>query len=215
MVGRRSKILMAAVPVLAISVWWLLSHNDERAVPSELRAVVADAPTKLAPLRLVDHRSQSLTEAWFNGQWSFVFLGFTNCPDICPATMAQLGVVKKSLAQQHPDARQPRYVFVSVDPRRDTPTRLAAYVASFDRDFIGVTGEPAHIETLEKTLAAFHRIDKPSATGDYHVMHTGAVYLLDPSGRVYAKFTPPMDPALVARQLVSIMAFYVRETRPG
>lgn len=202
--------LSIAVLALIGAIGWLLAGADKRALPDELRAVMVTAPAKLGAIRLTDHHGKPVTDAWFTGQWSFVFLGFTNCPDVCPATMAQLGVIKKSLAQQNPGTPQPRYVFVSVDPQRDTPTRLAAYVAGFDPSFVGVTGEAAQIKALEQTLSAFHRQDAPSTSGDYRVMHSGEVYLLDPTGRVYAKFMPPMEPALVARQLISMMAIYAK-----
>jgi protein SCO1 len=207
MIRRLSSVWLATA---LVALTGAACSDKHTVIPEDVRAVMIATPVKLEPVRLSDHNGQPVTEAWFTGQWSFVFLGFTHCPDVCPATLAQLGVIKKSLAQQFPDAPKPRYVFVSVDPQRDTPARLAAYVAGFDRSFIGVSGDAAQIKALENALAAFHRQDAPSTAGDYRVMHSGEIYLLDPVGRVYAKFQPPMDPALVARQLISMMAFYAK-----
>jgi len=144
---------------------------------------------------------------------AFVFLGFTSCPNVCPATLGQLTAVKRSLARQLPETPQPRYVFVSVDPQRDTPARLASYLSTFDPDFVGATGDPAQIATLSDALSAFHRRRAEKGPDDYGVVHSGEIYLLDPAGRVYARFTPPLSPDLIPRQLASLMALYAGE--PG
>jgi protein SCO1/2 len=113
--------------------------------------------------------------------------------------------VKKSLARQFPGTRQPQVVFATVDPQRDTPARLASYLGAFDPDFIGVTGDPAQLAALSDALTAFHRLTAPAASGDYGVVHSGEVYLLDPAGRVTARFTPPLQTDQIPRQLVAMM----------
>jgi protein SCO1/2 len=161
----------------------------------------------LPAVRLVDHHGRPITsDALFAGRWSFLFLGFTSCPNVCPATLAQLGAIKRSLARQFPGTPQPRYVFVSVDPQRDTPARLSSYLTTFDPDFIGATGEPVQIAALSDALSAFHRLGASKSPDDYGVLHSGEIYLLDPAGRVRARFTPPLDTELLPRQVISMMA---------
>ena len=156
-------------------------------------------------VRLIDDQGRPVTsDRLFGGRWSLLFLGFTSCQTVCPATLAQLVAVKRSLAQRLPAASQPQVVFVSVDPQRDTPARLASYLGSFDVDFVGATGDPAQIAALSDALTAFHQLRQPVAGGDYGVIHSGEVYLLDPAGRVRVRFSPPLDPDQIARELWSL-----------
>lgn len=204
-----------ALLLLGGGVLWAQTGMDKRALPDDLRTVIASGPIKFAPVQLINQHGQAVTESWFTGQWTFFAFGFTHCPDVCLATLSQFVEIKKALAQRHPGMTPPRYVFISVDPERDTPARLAAYLANFDRDFIGLTGAAAQIEALERSMETFHRKQTPSASGDYQVSHSGEIFLLDPAGRVYARFVPPLETSAVAAQLNSIMTFYARETRQG
>ena len=206
---------VVALLTLAGGVLWTQAGMDRRALPDDLRAVVVSAPMKLAPMQLTDHLGRPVTESWFTGRWTFVAFGFTHCADVCLATMAQFGAIKTALAQRYPATVQPQYGFVSVDPERDTPARLAAFLAAFDRSFVGMTGTAAQIEALEASMATFHRKQSPSASGDYQVSHSGEIFLIDPAGRVYARFVPPLEPAVVAGQLGSIMTFHAREIGQG
>lgn len=213
---RRGAFRWAAAGALlltALGARWMMARAGQRQdLPPELRAVMLRAPTKVPTVTLVDQHGTSLTsDALFAGRWSFLFLGFASCPGVCPATLSQLAALKQSLGQQFPHTPQPRYVFVSVDPRRDPPARLASYLAAFDGAFVGATGEPAALATLSDALTAFHRVEAPTPDGDYGVVHSGEIYLLDPSGRVYARFTPPLDTSLIPRLLVSMMASYAAE----
>jgi len=205
----------AALLLSTASATLIFARTDRRPeVPAALRAVLVQAPAKVPTVRLVNHRGASVTsDALFRGGWSFVFLGFTSCPNVCPATLGQLAAVKRALARQRPDLPQPRFVFVSVDPQRDTPARLASYLPAFDRDFVGATGEPAQIAALSDALAAFHRRRAEKGPDDYGVVHSGEIYLFDPAGRVYARFTPPLAPDLMPHHLASLMALYAGE--PG
>ncbi len=203
---------VVALLILTGGVLWSQAGTDRRSVPHDLRGVMTNRPVKLAPLQLTDQHGLSVTESWFNGQWTLVAFGFTHCPDVCLATLAQFGVIKQALTQGYPAIAQPRYVFVSVDPERDTPQQLAAFLSSFDQSFIGLTGATAQIEALEQSTATFHRKQTASASGDYQVSHSGEIFLIDPAGQVVARFVPPLEPAVVASQLSSIMTFYARNS---
>lgn len=199
-----TRLLCAAI------VLGLFAHLHGQAPSPELKGVLLEAPARLPRVQLVDqHERATTSDALFAGHWSFLFLGFTHCQTVCPATLAQLAAIKRSLARQFPSAPQPRYVFVSVDPQRDTPGRLASYLGAFDADFTGATGDPTQIAMLSDALTAFHRLGSPSAGGDYGVVHSGEIYLLDPAGRVHARFSPPLDPELVPRQLVAMIHSFV------
>ena len=112
----------------------------------------------------------------FKDQVTLVFFGFTRCPDVCPSTLMRLRQVRDALGD---DAGKLQVLLVSVDPERDTPDRLEAYVKNFDPSFIGLRPEPAE---LEKVIKAFHAIavKVPTADGkDYTVDHSATIYVYD------------------------------------
>lgn len=207
MVRSTTKLWLAGA-LSAVTSGMLLAFASVEAyrVPDDLRAVIIAKPMKLDPVRLTDHRGQPITTDWFTGHWTFLSFGYTNCHDVCPATLSQMQSIQTNLANRYPDIQQLRYLFVGVDPERDSQVRLAALINNFGSNFIGATGEPAQIEALERPLAAFHRIGTPGASGEYRVSHSTELFLIDPIGRVYARFTPPVDPTVAARQLYEIMS---------
>ena len=125
---------------------------------------------------IADTRGQIRRVEDFKGQITLVFFGFTRCPDVCPSTLMRLRQVRDALG---PDADKLQVLLVSVDPERDTPDRLEAYVKNFDPSFIGLRPEPAE---LEKVIKAFHAIavKVPTADGkDYTVDHSATLYVYD------------------------------------
>jgi protein SCO1/2 len=125
---------------------------------------------------IADTRGQIRRVEDFKGQITLVFFGFTRCPDVCPSTLMRLRQVRDALG---PDADKLQVLLVSVDPERDTPDRLEAYVKNFDPSFIGLRPEPAELETVIK---AFHAIavKVPTADGkDYTVDHSATLYVYD------------------------------------
>ena len=125
---------------------------------------------------IADTRGQIRRVDDFKGQITLVFFGFTRCPDVCPSTLMRLRQVRDALG---PDADKLQVLLVSVDPERDTPDRLEAYVKNFDPSFIGLRPEPAE---LEKVIKAFHAIavKVPTADGkDYTVDHSATLYVYD------------------------------------
>ena len=129
-------------------------------------------------LALTDHNGQARTLASFQGKVSVVFFGFTQCPDVCPTTLAQLGEVMRALGR---DAERVQVVMVSVDPERDTPEVLKQYMAAFHPGFLGLRGdEPALKQTAASFRAYFAKAPQPD--GGYTMDHTGSIYLIDPAG---------------------------------
>jgi len=123
-----------------------------------------------------------VTQDALRGKVVLMFFGFANCPDICPLTMAQLGAVMQSLG---PQAQAVRIVFVSVDPHRDTPDRLQAYVSAFDTRAIGLTGSERQIAALARRYRVSYQIEKPRADADaenYTVSHSRGIFMFDAHG---------------------------------
>ncbi len=132
------------------------------------------------------------------GHWSLVFTGFTNCPDICPTTLALLASVRARV----PDERL-QFVFVSVDPERDTAERIASYLAHFGASLLGATGSGAEIERFTKALG-LAQVRNPGVGGEYTVDHSAALVLIDPKVRVAGYFLPPHDERALAADLAAL-----------
>lgn len=135
------------------------------------------------------------TNASLDGRWSFMFFGYTQCPDICPTALTLMKEVKTALVA--PDTVSPaptfQVVFISVDPRRDTVELLGQYMAAFDPSFIGVSAADAALAPLVEKLGAYYRRNDGAETHHYTVDHSAAIYLIDPRGRLAAAFPPPQD----------------------
>ena len=158
----------------------------------------------LAPFSLVDQLGETYDNNRLLGQWTLLSFGYTHCPDICPTTLAEMARMKQSLDSL--GMQTPYEIgFVSVDPERDTPERLAEYVAYFDPEFFGVTGSPEALTALTRPLGIMYRkvITEGSAM-DYVMDHSASLILIDPEGRYRALFSPPHDPAIMAQDILAL-----------
>ena len=189
--------LVAIVAVAAgiLSARWVLQRQAGSQIGVTTATVLAP-PRPLPPLALVDQDNRPFVADRLRGRWSFVFFGFTSCPDVCPVTMTALAETNKLLASL-PEKLRPQVVMISVDPERDTPQQLAGYVKAFDPTFIGATGTKAAIDELALRMGVA-AAKRPLEGGRYSVDHTTAVFLVDPDGALHALFSAPHTPKLIA-----------------
>ena len=138
------------------------------------------------PFALIDHTGQPRTDTDFRGKLLLIYFGYSNCPDICPADLMQIGLVMNGLGPAG-EAVQP--LFITLDPERDTAARLADYVPLFHPRLIGLTGS---VEEIRRVALAFKvsSAKYPPNTADYVVDHSSFVYLIDGAGK-YIGFFPP------------------------
>jgi protein SCO1/2 len=180
------------------------------AVPPALeRATVFEAPRPLPAIALVDQTGETFDLQRLRGHWTLLFFGFTNCPDICPTTLATLAEARRQLADLAPGAL-PDVVLVTVDPARDTPGALARYVAHFDPSFAGVTGSQESIDALARELGVAVLIGAPAVDGAYTVDHSAAIFVIDPAAAFTAVFGAPHAAAAIARDYRRIVAARAR-----
>lgn len=137
------------------------------------------------PFRLTSHTGATVTDGDLKGKPFGVFFGFTHCPEVCPTTLFEITQRMKELG---PDADRITFVFVTVDPERDTKEALADYMQAFDPRIIALTGTPDEIAAVAKAYKAFYR-KVPTDGGGYTMDHTAIVYLMDKEGR----FTSSID----------------------
>jgi protein SCO1/2 len=191
---------------LAAGYWTaglLLDRPDDLA---DLQATHFREARALAPFELVDHTGNAFTNNELRGHWSFLFFGYTHCPDVCPTTLSVLNSVATRLRER---AGQTRFVFVSVDPERDTPDKLSQFVSYFNADFIGVTGTAEAIGELTRQLGVIAaRVEDEAGADNYLVDHTASILLVDPDGRFHALFSPPLKAADIAADFIRIAEVY-------
>lgn len=174
---------------------FLLAAQVDRVSPALASGTWLSRARPIDDFHLIDSQGHPFSRASLRGHPTLVYFGFTHCPDECPDTLAALARVKKQ-------AGLPglRVLFVTIDPQRDTPAVLAAYLRQFDSSFIGLTGNPAEIHRLATSLGiAIERISLPG--GGYDIEHTMAILLFDSSAREVGVFTPPFDVRQLAQSL--------------
>lgn len=130
---------------------------------------------------LTDHTGKARTLADFRGKAVLIFFGYTQCPDVCPTTLATLAEAMRELG---PDADRVQVLFVTVDPERDTQELLAHYVPAFDRRFLGLYGDAAATERVAKEFKILYQKQPGSTPGSYTMDHSAGVYIFDPQGRL-------------------------------
>ena len=152
---RRDLVLLLAVAG-ALSWRWLRPAQLPHFVEVGTGAYVLPKPDTLADFRLVKHDDTVFDNQSLKGRWTFLIFGYTFCPDFCPTTLVEFAQIHRQLAQRAQGTRDVQFVMVSVDPERDTPQLLGRYVPQFNREFVGVTGDPAVIKRLADSVGAVY-----------------------------------------------------------
>jgi protein SCO1/2 len=161
-------------------------------------ACAAETPTGAAdqasrqpiggPFILIDQNGKSVTDEDFGGAFMLIAFGYTNCPDICPATLMTMASAINLLGAE---AENVRPIFITVDPARDTPEQLKEYVGSFGPNFVGLTGpEPFVASVAKKYGIEYSKVANPS--GGYSVDHTAGIFLMGPDGSFVERFSYAM-----------------------
>ncbi len=154
----------------------------------------------LAEFHLQDVSGAPFTRDNLRGHPTLLFFGFTNCPDVCPTTLAMLAQL-----QRQPPLPDTRVVFVSIDPGRDTAALLQVYLDAFSKDFIGLRGDQAGLAPLLKSLNAI-AVRESLPNGGYTMDHSATLYLLDRDARLVAVFSPPFSASALATDLHQVGA---------
>ncbi|WP_338770803.1 SCO family protein [Massilia sp. METH4] len=130
---------------------------------------------------LKDHNGKPVTLESYKGKVVVMFFGFTQCPDVCPTTMAEMAAVMQELG---PQAKDVQVLFVTLDPERDTPALLKEYVPAFHPGFVGLYGTPAEIAQTAKEFKVFYKKVPGKDPANYTIDHTAGSYVFDKQGKV-------------------------------
>lgn len=151
------------------------------------------------PFELVDQNGKTVTQADFAGKLMLVYFGFTFCPDICPTELLIMGQAVDLLGDK---AGEVVPVFITVDPKRDTPDKMKDYVDAFHARFVGLSGSEAQVTAAAKAYRVFYRYapakDGAELGDDYRVDHTSYIYLMDREGNYVAHFVHGQSPETIA-----------------
>jgi len=169
---------MKKVNSVVILVLLLLLSACSKNEPTRLTNVTGLIPD--LSFELTDENNQAVTAKDYLGYSVAIFFGFTSCADICPTTMHQLAGVLK---QVDPDASKVRVLFISVDPKRDSPEKLKKYTDIFGSAFIGLQGDDAVIKDMTKRYRVTFGYGDEDTEGNYEVSHSGAVFVFDKEGK--------------------------------
>lgn len=199
--SRRSVLVLGAAVVLASA----LAGCDRTPAPPvhKFNAVDLTGAEYARDFSLPDFDGRTRTLADFKGKVTAVFFGYTQCPDACPTTMTELAAVAKNLG---PDAARLQVVFVTVDPSRDTPALLKAYVTNFNPTFLALRGDEEHTKAVAKEFRVFYEQVPGKTAGAYTIDHTAGTYLFDPQGRVRLFARQGQDPALLTDDIKALLA---------
>jgi protein SCO1 len=196
------RVLIVALVVLVAAMFLLPRPSS---IPPETATLLQET-LALPAVELVDANGEPAGLETFRGRYSLLFFGFTNCPDVCPLTLKVLAEARTELAARSPNA-VPQVVFVSVDPARDTPDKIAAYLRNFDDAFVGVTAGDEKLAPLLKALGV--TVEKHRHGGaDYNVVHNSTVYMIGPGADLIAVSSGPHVPATIAADYLKVRQRY-------
>jgi len=204
-------LILGVIIVVSVVGYTLYQQGRvSRADLDNLNATVFRTPRIIDAFELTDHNGNAFNQDSLKGNWSFIFFGYTNCPDVCPNTLSMMNVMAITLEKNQPDKQTPRFIMVSVDPERDTVKQLSAYIPYFNNAFIGLTGTTKkQIDAIATQFGIPYFINKKSPDDkEYAVEHSGALLLVNPQGNLHSLFSAPHDPARLISEFNLIRYFH-------
>ena len=192
--GYAASIVLALFAAGFVGAYMVLSAPER--VESQGAALVG------GPFSLVDTDGKRVTDRDFRGKLMLVFFGYAHCPDVCRTELQTMSAVMDKLG---PEAGKVAPIFISVDPKRDTPEALASYMKNFDPRITGLTGNESDISNVAKAYRVYYR--KAGDAADYTVDHSGFVYLMDGEGKYLTHFsfntTPESVIAVIKKKIAA------------
>ena len=183
---------IAAFVLIAATVALLVTTGRLSFGPAQLHGLVLAEPRMMPNFSLTDQNGDSASLYDYRGQVVLLYFGYTYCPDVCPATLAELRDALEELGRRRDEVQ---VIMVTVDPARDTPAILGEYLAFFDPSFVGLSGSDEEIRAAAAPFGVFYEAHEGSAASGYLVDHTATVALLDKRGnlRLFYPFNMPAE----------------------
>ena len=206
----RTLVVVFALIGMGSGIGVYTAHQNNLNKPPTVPGLMWPQPKKLQNFTTINQDGEEFGLENLQGKWSFLFFGYTNCPDICPITLSVFNSIYAKLETEDTN-KDVQMLFVSVDPARDDTQQLKQYVNYFNKDFIGLGGSLEQVSNLTSQLgiAFFH--EPASAEGDYLVDHAASVFLVDPEGRLIAIMSAPHQADDIISRFGKIRTFINRQ----
>ena len=199
-IGLALGALSATIGSMLLAGWLVTPDMPRGPAGTAASGEVAAVPVDIGgPFALISHKGEVTTDADLRGKHLLIFFGYTYCPDVCPTALQRLSLALDELG---PLAAQIQPIFISVDPKRDTPEALAAYVESFHPSILGLTGTPEQIAEVAKAYRAYYaKVEEGGDENSYLLDHSAYIYLMGPDGAYRSMFSHGTAPKELAESL--------------
>lgn len=204
-----SRLITAIAAIAALVGGYYLGNQNKDMIKAQPQiATIIDQGRPLKPFTM-----QTMDDSDFNnedllGKWSFLYFGYTFCPDICPTTLTQFVQMRNRLSAEKELLDMSQFIMFSVDPARDSPEKLHAYMTHFNPKFIGATGSREAIDGITEDLGVYYKVHEADENGNYPVDHTSAVMLINPDGNLVAIYSAVHNPQVAAEDFLLIAEQY-------
>ena len=192
----------------------LNAYSENNTTAPLLNDLLVTPPVTLKQFELADHNKKRFDKSRLEGKWTFLFFGYTHCPDVCPTTLTELDTVYSNLSALPELQQDTQIVFVSVDPYRDNAESIKQYLDYFPSPVLGVVSAVDKLEILTNQIGVKHRrligINEETGEKKLFVEHSAAILLIDPTARLVASFPPPHDSLQISRLYMQIRETGVR-----
>lgn len=181
--------------------WWLMNRNYQ------FQGVVIDPPVPAADFSLTDQNGQVFRLSEQRGKLVLIFFGYTHCPDVCPLTLSEYKQIKKSISAHAGEAvaQQVVYVFITVDPERDTPAQMAAYMANFDPSFYGLSSDLDTLTAVWQAYGVYQQKQTGTSAAGYLVDHSSRMYLINTQGNWQITYPFGMEAEKISADLLHLL----------
>ncbi len=201
-----NKFALSGIAIAAIAAGLWFGTKQTAPDLSTLSGFSFPSPEQLVDVDLINHDREPLNAASFKDKWTFIYVGYTFCPDACPMALTTLNQLSTLLDKQ--PHQQAETLLVSVDPERDTPEHMKNYVKYFNDGFSAATGTPEAIQHFADQVNAVYVLPDDRSDPNYLVDHSSSIILINPDAAVQAIFTPPQVAATLAKDFELLVAHY-------
>ena len=207
-----NKILIAIVVVVSIATGSLVFQKSFNLAKPE-HSLYYQTPRDVKNFVMTDHQGQEFGNEQLEGNWSWIFFGYTSCPDVCPTTLQELNFIYDDLKAV---TKNVQVLLVSVDPQRDTVEKLSQYIAYFNPEFKALTGDHSVLFPFARNMGLMYAMSDDNRHDNYLVDHSASIVLINPHGKISAIFKPVQElgqlPIISGEHLISDFAKIVNLT---
>ena len=199
-------IMFAGLALICLALFWVVKENL-RQPDLDIAVLHPESMHFIPEFQMTDYDHKPFDKNRLNGKWTFLFIGYTLCPDICPTTLHTMHELNVALKKNGKND-DIQFVFISVDPERDSLERIKSYVQYFDPSFVGVTSSVEQLRAFADAIGAnYYQVPHPDEPRFYYVIHSAEIFLINPKGELYALFPPPHQVERIAADFSVITRF--------